>query len=166
MDDPQGAPPPAPAKADNSKMIMLIIGGLVLLGAVPLLCCGLSGVAGYLRMGSQRQAAEAQLVAAREEAAEAQARAEAEARASSSSDDAKAKAGRCYGKIQWVDGGADFKVQVVDSFADLHVQLVESFPDSAGKWQIVDSSPDFKVQRVDSFPDFKVRMVESFPGVQ
>lgn len=72
---------------------------------------------------------------------------------------------RLWGKVQFVNSGADLKVQVVTSFPDLKVQQVTSFPDSCGKWQTVTSFPDLKVQIVTSFPDVKIQYVTSFPGV-
>jgi hypothetical protein len=72
---------------------------------------------------------------------------------------------KLWGKVQFVQSGADLKVQEVTSFPDLKVLKVTSFPDSCGKWQTVTSFPDLKVQRVTSFPDIKIQYVSSFPGV-
>jgi hypothetical protein len=75
------------------------------------------------------------------------------------------KGKRLWGKVQFVQSGADLKVEVVNSFPDLKVLKVSSFPDACGKWQAVTSFPDLKVQLVSSFPDIKIQYVSSFPGV-
>ena len=72
---------------------------------------------------------------------------------------------KLWGKVQFVQSGADLKVEVVNSFPDLKVLKVTSFPDSCGKWQAVTSFPDLKIQIVTSFPDIKIQYVSSFPGV-
>ena len=81
------------------------------------------------------------------------------------SKDCTFKGKKLWGKVQFVESGADLKVEVVNSFPDLKVLKVTSFPDACGKWQTVTSFPELKVQLVKSFPDLKIQYVTSFPGV-
>lgn len=70
-----------------------------------------------------------------------------------------------YGKVQIVDGAANFKVQVTEYIPDLKVLIVEHFPDDCGEWMVVDGGADFTIQFVDGGADFTIRFVEAFPGI-
>ena len=68
-----------------------------------------------------------------------------------------------FGRVQEVDGRADYDVQVVDRAPDIEVHRTRWRPTKCGEWQWVDKDPDFTVRFVERFPDLRVKWVNGRP---
>jgi hypothetical protein len=79
--------------------------------------------------------------------------------------DCKCKDIPLYGKVKFVEHGADFIIKEVEHGADLHVLVVEHGADECGKWQFVEHGHDFTIKFVEHGHDFTVKFVEHRPGM-
>ncbi len=79
----------------------------------------------------------------------------------------KAAAARCFGRIQFVNSGEDFRVKIIAvGIADLDVKLTPGVANKPGEWKIVDSAADYRVKIIsDGVPDFTIRFTNSIPGL-